>query len=80
MSAEELRRWVAARQAGARREAELAADERPSPAEAFERALALIELSAEMHGWPLPEDPTSLREDHLAYERWARLRRRLGAP
>ncbi len=72
----DLRRWVLARRAAAAEEARLAVLERPSTAEAFERGLDLIALATDLHGWPLPEDPPSARQDDLAYARWARLRGR----
>jgi hypothetical protein len=76
MSAADLRRWALTRRAAAREEALLAAAERPTPAEAMDRALELIDLAADLHGWPLPQDPTSEEEDLIAYNRWAKLRQR----
>jgi hypothetical protein len=73
----ELRRWVLSRRAAAEEERRLAQAEQPSADEAFDRALDLIALAADLHGWPLPEDATSLAQDHAAYERWSKLRRRL---
>jgi len=80
MSNADLRHWMAGRRAGADREASLAEAERPSPSLAFDRALELIDLVAELQGWPLPEDPDSQKEDCLAYQRWSRLRRRYARP
>jgi hypothetical protein len=76
MSAAELRRWALTRRAAAREEALLACAERPTPEDAMERALELIALAADLHGWPLPEDATSQHEDRIAYKRWAKLRQR----
>jgi hypothetical protein len=78
MDPENLRRWVAEKRAAAERErAEVRGGSfSPDPIDA---ALDLIALGGELHGWPPPEDPVTLREDEVARERWARLRRTLGA-
>ena len=77
MIASEIRRWVASHQAAeARERAEMRAAG-PAPAEAIAGALALIALAGRLHGWPLPEDAVSRREDALAYGCWTRLRARL---
>lgn len=74
-SPEEIRRWVAARRAAERRER---AERRAvDPEEAFRRGLAMVALAGRLHGWPLPHSERDHREDLEAYERWARLRRRL---
>lgn len=71
----DLRKWVSARRTAADTEARLARSERPSPEDALTRGLELIAFAADLHGWPLPEDPECVRKDYAAYERWARLRR-----
>lgn len=78
MRPEDLRRWVMQKRAAAERErAEVRRGSfSPDPIGA---ALDLIALGGELHGWPFPEDPVTLREDDLARKRWARLRRALGA-
>ena len=78
MDPEDLRRWVAEKRAAAERErAEVRGGSfSPDPIDA---ALDLIALGGELHGWPMSEDPVTLREDELARERWVRLRRALGA-
>jgi hypothetical protein len=77
VSPEEIRRWMAGRRAAARRErAELRA---PDPEVAFRRGLAMIALASRLHGWPPPESERDRRQDREAYDRWARLRRRLAA-
>lgn len=66
---------MAGRRAAERRERE----ERGAidPQIAFGRGLAMISLASRLHGWPLPESETDRRQDREAYDRWARLRRRL---
>lgn len=75
MNPDEIRCWVANRRAAALREAKETRRAPPGEDECVRRALSLIALAGRLHGWPLPEDPVSLREDRLGYERWARLRR-----
>ena len=62
------------RRAGQRREREELRRKLAPAEEAVQAALGLIALAGEHLGWPLPEDPVSLREEQLVYERWARLR------
>lgn len=54
-----------------RREARSAPRE---PGDAIAFALALVALSGRLHGWPVPDDPVSMREDDLARVSWAKLR------
>jgi hypothetical protein len=75
----EVRRWSAARRAGAERERDEARGRPPDPETSLARALSLIDLCAALWGERRPEDPVSRREDELGWDRWARLRRRLGA-
>lgn len=72
---EDLRRWIAARRAAERRERAEARN--APPPDPIRAALSLIAMAGHLYGWPVPEDPASVREDALMYERWARLRRRL---
>ena len=72
--AEEVRRWVAGRQAAEAREREEARQNCPSPGSAMSLALGLIALAGRLHGWPLPEDEDAHRDDLRAYQAWARLR------
>ena len=76
-SGENIRRWIKSRRAAEQRERDGRAEDIPSPAGSVARALSLITLAASVHGWPLPSDPVSTREDVQAYERWVRLRTRL---
>lgn len=76
-SEESIRRWIASRRAAEQRERDDSVDARPSPTASVARALCLITLAASLHGWPLPRDPVSEREDVAAYARWSRLRTRL---
>ena len=69
-----LRAWLDTRRAAERREREEVRGS-PLPAqESFRRAMRLIVLSSELHGWPLPEDEHSREEDREGYRRWSRLR------
>jgi hypothetical protein len=72
--AEDVRRWVAARRAAEAREREEARERGPSAPAAIASALALIALAGRLHGWPLPEDEVSRREEARARGAWARLR------
>jgi hypothetical protein len=68
-----VKRWVAGRQAAAAREREEARSS-ASPRSAMAVALAAIALAGRLHGWPLPEDEATRRDDLRAYQAWARLR------
>ena len=72
-----IRRWIEGRRAAERRERDAQTEDTPPPGESIARALRLIAFAASIHGWPLPRDPASAREDTEAYERWVRLRTRL---
>ena len=74
MIASDIRRWVAAHRAAEERERAEMRAAGPRPAEAIARALGLIAMAGRLHGWPVPEDDVSRREDALMYERWASLR------
>jgi hypothetical protein len=74
----DLRRWVDDRRAVARLEQAQLADTWGSPAQAIASALSLIALAGRLHGWPPPADPVTEREDEAMWERFARLRARLG--
>lgn len=76
MRPEDARRWVEARRAAEERERQEARDQ-DRRADPIRAAFALIALAGRLQGWPPVEDPTSAREDALAYERWRRLRQRL---
>ena len=66
-----------ARRAAEERERREARNHQAGSADSIRAALALIALAGQLQGWPPSEDPSSLREDALAYERWQRLRQRL---
>jgi hypothetical protein len=74
MRADDLRRWIRDRQAGEERERKEARSTPNSPEEAIASALALVALFGRLHGWPIPDDPVSVREDALARTRWSKLR------
>ena len=65
---------MAGRQAAEAREREEARERGSSPGSAMAVALALIALAGRLHGWPLPEDEATRRDDLRAYQAWARLR------
>lgn len=77
MRPEDLRRWVEDQRAAAERE-RVAARDRGFSRDPIRAGLELIDLVIELHGWPIPEDPVTQREDELAWEQWVRLRRALG--
>jgi hypothetical protein len=73
----DLRRWIDNRRAAARVEAGHAAQAWGRPEDAIGHALALIALYGELHGWPPAPDPVGEAEDLIAWDRFARLRRRV---
>jgi hypothetical protein len=77
MDSSQLRRWVDDKRAVERRERDEARSQPVSCSESIARALALIALYGRLHGWPVPEDGVSRREDSAAYEHWHRLKTRL---
>jgi len=80
MRAEDLLRWVESRRAAEARERLETRNAGPSSSAAIQSALALVDLTGRLHGWPPPEDPVTLREDALAREPWARVRANFGKP
>ena len=66
--------WAEARRRADDLERRLAreAPEKPDPIGLVFELMTLVE---ELHGWPLPPDPLSEREDLAARERWTRIRR-----
>lgn len=80
MEPEDLRRWVASRRAAEEREKEELRRIGPRPEEAIRGALGLVDLAGYLHGWPLPEDPVTVREDAEVREIWARVRAHYGKP
>jgi len=78
MSDDDLRRWVHDRRAAAAFERSEVRSAPTATTGAIAGALALVALSGRLHGWPIPDDPVSRREDELARARWARLRSALG--
>jgi len=74
MDPHELRRWVASRRAAEEREREELRAQGPDPAFAIRSALALADLAESLHGWPVPEDEVSRREDEQARDDWMRVR------
>jgi hypothetical protein len=80
MRAEDVRRWIAGRQAAEAREREEARERGASVPAAIASALALTALAGRLHGWPFPEDDLSRREEARARDAWARLRAAARAP
>lgn len=80
MRSEDLLRWVESRRDAEQREKLEARQAGPDSAGAIRSALALVALTKRLHGWPVPEDPVTLREDALARERWDRVRTHFGKP
>lgn len=78
MNREELRRWATAKADAERREHEQRVP--PAPEVSVRAALELLDVVAELHGWPPPEDPVERAEDERAWATWARLRNRLRHP
>jgi hypothetical protein len=76
---EDLRRWVENQRAAQERERE-AARESGYAADPVQAGFDLIDLAAEVLGWPIPEDEVRRRETEHAREQWARLRKALGGP
>jgi hypothetical protein len=76
---EDLRRWVEDKRAAEARERE-AVRGSSFARDPIRAALDLIAIAGRLHGWPIPPDPVRQREDELARERWARLRKALGGP
>lgn len=76
MRPEDLRRWVGDQRAAAERE-RAAVRVGGFSTDPIAAGLDLIDLAAELYGWPIPEDPVTRREDELVRERWVRLRRAL---
>lgn len=74
MRAEDVRRWLASHRAAEERELAESRRAGPDPAWAIASALALVALTGRLHGWPVPEDEVTHREDMQGYEQWARLR------
>jgi hypothetical protein len=74
MDPRDLRKWLDARRLAAAREREERRGRPPTPGESFARAMSLIALAAETHGWPVKPSPEELEEDRRMYRDWARLR------
>jgi hypothetical protein len=74
MDPDELRRWVASRRAAQAREWEEQRSKGPDSEFAFRSALALVALTGRLHGWPVPEDDVTRREDEKARDSWSRVR------
>lgn len=80
VAADDLRRWLAGRQAAELREQQEARRNPMTTAQAVASALSLFRLTVRLHGWPLPEDPIAARENAEVQATWQRLRRHYGKP
>lgn len=76
----EFRRWLAGRRAAEEREQQEVRWHPMSTAQAVASALSLFRLTVRLHGWPLPEDPVTRRENAEVQATWQRLRRHYGRP
>jgi hypothetical protein len=74
----DLRRWVEGQRAAERRQRDELARSPLTPGQAFAQGLALAAFASRLQGWPIAESESDRRADLEAYDRWARLRRRLG--
>jgi hypothetical protein len=77
MRPEDVRRWIEARRAAAAFERD-ELRRHALVADPIGASLALTALLGRLHGFPLPPDAVTEREDLERYERWARLRQKLG--
>jgi hypothetical protein len=48
-------------------------DAPPLPSRALADLVALVEVAIRFNGWPVAEDPVSMREETEAREAWAKL-------
>lgn len=80
MRPEDLLRWVESRRAAEQREKLEARQAGPDTSGAIRSALALVALTKSLHGWPVPEDPVTLRQDAHARDQWGRVRAYFGKP
>lgn len=74
-SSEDLLRWRAGQEAAQARQRQELREYAPPKDHTLGKAMALIDLAAALHGWPLPEDVVRRRECRRARETWARLHR-----
>jgi hypothetical protein len=74
MRSEDLLRWVESRRVAEQREQMETREAGPDVMGAIQSSLVLVAFTRRLHGWPVPEDPVTLREDALARERWDRVR------
>jgi hypothetical protein len=80
MHPEDLLRWVESRRAAEQREKLEARQAGPDTSGAIRSALALVALTRHLHGWPVPEDPVTLRQDAQVRRQWDRVRTYFGKP
>ena len=74
-SAADVRRWAEDRRIANAVEVRDLETEWATPERSIAAALDLMDLWATLHGWPPPEDPIDVLQDHEVWERFARLRR-----
>jgi hypothetical protein len=76
----EMRRWLAGRRAAEEREKQQLREHPLTTAQSVASALSLFRLTVRLHGWPLPEDPVTRRENAEVGATWQRLRRHYAKP
>ena len=74
-SPEDVRRWAENRRIANAVEVRDLMAHWGEPERSVQAHFALLDLWAELHGWPPPESPIDCRDDLVVWERFARLRR-----
>jgi hypothetical protein len=80
MERDDIRKWVFAQRWAERRQIQENRRNPISPEAALETAGALLNFAIRLHGWPLPQDRTTRRENERVRDTWVRLRRFYGKP
>lgn len=73
----DLRRWIEHHRTAEEREREDRRGKPLSAEESFARAMELIDLAAELSGWPVADDAVTRRLDERRNAAWRTLRERL---
>ena len=74
-SPRDIRRWLRSWQAVNAREQRERREVKVDQDHAVRSALSLVALTAQIQGWPPPEDAVSTRQAQHAHDAWDRLRR-----
>ncbi len=75
MTRETLRRWISGYEAAADVDRLELLDNPHSPEDALEHVIPLVQFAMDLRGWPLLEDPVSVRELVSSRDAWDKLRR-----